>query len=267
VLLRVKSLAEALIRPDRAFRQGGLASIRPLSIAIVLFLLYAIGQRLISGYDQNPDIQLLAIGEVETRIGSLMTAAPADVQNQTRSRMVQALLGGGSTVLASFSIVASALGFLILAMEVWLVLSVLAQFAGGEEERGADGRHRKSMLFVLVAFIPLALRKLAEGLVMAFKDPAVAANSLTLSDYRELSKVHFDLYGLLRLPHLPAFPGYLVRSATDPFSLWFLCILVVGGTRIYRMPFAKTLLQALLLLVVLAAQSTLFATIGLSWEI
>jgi hypothetical protein len=238
-----------------------------VSIAIVLFLLYVIGQRLVNGYDQNPAVQLLAIGEVETRIGSLMTGAPAEVQDQARSRMVQALLGGGSTALASISILASGLGFLILAMEVWLVLSVLAQFAGGEEERSADGRHRNSLLFVLVAFVPLALRKLAEGLVMSLKDPAVAANSLTLSDYRELSKVHFDLYGLLHLPRLPAFPDYLLRSATDPFSLWFLCILVVGGTRIYRMPLPKTALQVLLLLVVLAAQSALFAAIGLPLEI
>ncbi len=263
----LRSILSALFAPDRAFRPGGAGTIRPLLLVLVLFTLYAIGQRLVSGYDQNPEIQLLAIGEAESRMGSLMTGAPPEVQQQARSRMVQALVGGGSTALAAVSVVASALGFLVVAMEAWLVLSVLAQFAGGEEERGADGRRRASRDLVFVSFIPLAIRKLAEGVVMAFKDPAVAGNSLTLSDYRELSRVRFDLYGLLELPKLPPFLVYILRSATDPFALWFLCILVVGGTQVYRMPVAKTLLQASLLLVVFAAQYALFAAIGIRWEI
>lgn len=263
----LRSVLTALFAPDRAFRPGGTGTIRPLVLALVLFLLYVVGQRMVSGYNQNPDIQLLAIGEAEARMGSLMTGAPPRVQEQARGRLVQALVGGGSTALAAMSIVGAAVGFLLVAMEAWLVLSVLAQFAGGEEQRGADGRRRASRDLVFVSFIPLAIRKLAEGVVMAFKDPAVAANSLTLSDYRELSRVRFDLYGLLDLPKLPPFLVYILRSVTDPFALWFLFILVVGGTQVYRMPPTKTLLQAALLLVVLAAQYALFSTIGIQWEI
>jgi hypothetical protein len=176
------------------------------------------------------------------------------------------LTGGTGAVFTSVSVVSSGLWFLVIALEEWLVLSVLAQFAGGEEERAPNGRRRGSMLLVMVASVPLALRKLVEGIVMSLKDPAIAANALTLSDYRAFSKVRLDLYGLLRLPDLPAFPGYLVRRATDPFSLWCLCVLVVGGVAVYRMPIRKTLFQSGLLLVVLAAQTALFAAIGIPWE-
>jgi hypothetical protein len=263
----LSSVLAALVRPDQAFRPGGMRSIRPLLLAMALFLPYVVGQRLVSGYDRNPEVQILAMAEVESRVGSLMANAPAEIRDRARTQMARALTGGGGTALASVSVVASGLGFLLVAMESWLVLSVLAQFAGGEEEPAAGARHRPSMVLVLVAFLPLALRKLAEGVVIALKDPSVAANALTLSDYRELSRVRFDLYGLLHLPSVSAFVAYLLRSLTDPFSLWFLCILIVGGTRVYRMQARKTALQASILLLLFAAQSALFNAIGVAWEI
>lgn len=259
-------LAGALVRPDLAFRGSGALPHRPFAVVLLLFALSVAGQRLVSGYDQNPDVQLLALGEVESRLGTLMQAAPPEARQQARDRMLRMLGGARGTALISVSVVTSGVAFVLLALEAWLLLSVLAQFAGGEERRGPSGERRDSLLLVLVAFVPLALRKLAEGVVMSFKDPALAANALTLADYRALSKVRFDLWELAGLPALPPLPAYLLRRLTDPFSLWSLCILVVGGTAVWRMQVHKTLVQAAVLLVVLAAQSALFAAVGLPWE-
>jgi hypothetical protein len=258
------SLPSALIRPDRAFAGREISRLPKVFLILSLFVVYVAGERLVQGYYQNEHAKTLALLEVDTQLGGLLQNAPTQVQDQMRGRLVDSILGSRSGVMTAVTIVGSGCGFLLVLLETWLVSMVASQFFGGQEER--HGRGRPSGTLYLVAFIPLALRKLCAGIVMAFRSPDAAANALTLADYRALSAPRFDFFSLLPLGQGNAFLVALARMLTDPFFLWTLAIICFGGREVFRFPLRSAAFLCLVLVVVLGLQAALFARIGLVWE-
>jgi hypothetical protein len=253
-----------MIRPDRAFAGQSVHGLPKTLIVLLLFILYVTGTRLVQGYYENPQAKTLAIQEATTRMSGLMETAPTEVQDQARGQMLDSLLGQRSGLMTSFSIAFSGIGFLLVVIELCLVASVASQFFGGQEER--RGKDRLSWTLFPVAFVPMALRKLVEGIVMSLRDPEVAGNALTLADYRRLSAVHFDLWSLLSLGQSNQFLSALGRLLTDPFFLWSLAILWFGGREVYRIPLRSSIFLSLVLVLVLGLQTALLARMGVSWE-
>ena len=260
-------LAQALFSPSRAFTSAQDRRFHSVMLLILLFLLTVTGQRLVTGYYRNPDAKILAAVEVDDRISSLMIGAPPEAQEQARQQMLASIVGSESRIMGSISITLAGVGFLLVVIETWFVCSILSQFFGGQEKRSGPLMRRPSFSLITTAFTPLAIRKLIEGILMSGRDPEAAANALTYSEYREMSRIHFDLYNFLGTLRLPYFFDYILRNLTDPFFLWFLFLLVLGGSRVYRIPLKHSIIQSLLLLVVLSLQQTLFHTIGITWEI
>jgi hypothetical protein len=258
----------ALVRPDLAFAGQEAHRLPKLLLVFVLFLVYVTGERLVQGYYQNAHAKTLSILETEARMGGLMQNAPSQVQAQVRGQVLDSVLGARSGLLTSVSIAASGVGFLLVLLELWLVSTVASQFFGGQEER--RGKDRASWPLFLVAFAPLAIRKLLGGILLALRNPDVAANALTLTDYRRLSEIRFDLFSLLAgtaANGLPAFLAAMARSLSDPFFLWTFAILCYGGREVYRVPLRSAVLLSLVLVVTLSLQTALFVKAGLAWEI
>jgi hypothetical protein len=239
-----------------------------LLLVVALFLVYVTGERLVQGYYQNTHAKTLAILEADSRMGGFLQNAPSQVQAQVRGQMLDSVLGARSGLMTSVSIAASGVGFLLVLLELWLVSTVASQFFGGQEER--RGKDRASWPLFLVAFAPLAMRKLLGGILLSLRNPDIAANALTLTDYRRLSEIRFDLFSLLvgtAPAGVPAFFTALARSMSDPFFLWTLAILCYGGREVYRVPLRSAVLLSLVLVITLSLQTALFVRAGLAWEI
>jgi hypothetical protein len=263
--LTLSTLPGALFRPDRVFAGQQLYKLPKLLLVVLLFLVYVTGERIVQGSYQNAHAKTLAILEVDSRMSGLMQNAPTQVQNQARGQMLDSILGKQSGFLTSVSIAFSGVGFLLTLLEAWVVSTIGAQFFGGQEER--RGRDRLSWTMFLIAFIPLALRKLCAGVLTTLRNPDAAANALTLADYRSLAEVKLDLYSLLGPLGIPPFFASIAKMLTDPFFLWTLAILWFGGKEVYRVKLSGAVLLSFLIVIVLSLQAALFARIGLSWEI
>jgi hypothetical protein len=261
---RFVTLPLAMVRPDRAFKDQSAHRLPKALLVLLLFLVYVTGMRLVQGYYENPQAKMLAIQDVSSRMSGLMESAPTEVQDQTRGQMLDSILGQRSGIMTSVSIAFSGIVFLLVVVELWLVSSVASQFFGGQEER--RGKDRDSWTLFLIAFIPVALRKLAEGIVMSLRDPEAAGNALTLADYRRLSAAHFDLSSLLSLGFSNPFLAAMGRFLTDPFFLWAWVILWFGGREVYHIPLRSAVFLSLILVLVLGLQTALLARIGVQWE-
>ncbi len=259
------ALPGALFRPDRGFAGPEVYRLPKLVLVLSLFLVYITGERLVQGYYENSHAKTLSLLEADARLGGLMQNAPSKVRARVRGQMLDSILGRQSGVMTAATIAFSGVGFLLVLLELWVVSVVVSQFFGGQEER--HGGARPSWTLFLVAFVPLALRKLAAGIVMSLRNPDAAANALTLADYRRLSAARFDLVSLLPFGDGRGFLESAARIVTDPFFLWSLAILCLGGREVFRIPLKSAAALCLVLVAVLALQDTFLAGMGLSWEI
>jgi hypothetical protein len=259
------AISRALFLPDRAFAEASVYKIPKWLLLILLFALSITGQRLAVGYNENAHAKQLQLLEANARLESLMGSAPPEAQAQARQQVVGSILGSQNNVITAISIVMSTLFFFILLLEMWLVCTVVSQFFGGQEDRHAHDR--PSLTLFLIAFLPLAVRSLLQGIVLSFKNPDAAANALTLADYQAISAVRFDFYSLLSINGVPDFLAWIARFLTDPFFLWALAVVTLGGREVFRLPLKSAVAQSILLVLILSLQATLLKRIGISMEI
>ncbi len=260
------TFALAIVAPDRAFAGERADRIPKAGACLLAFLLVLIGARLGIGAELTPQSQVLAMAEIEARFGSLFSGAPPEAQAQARERMGTALVGASGGFPLAFSLALRGVWFVVSVIELWLLGLIATQFFGGQEERGADGR-RPSLGLFLVASLPLAFRRLLAGVVMALGSTDAAANALTLSEYRRAVAVRFDLLSLAGVRDPAPFVAAFLRPLTDPFVLWALVILVLGGREVYRLPLKGAVGQALLLVAVAGLQAWLLGRAGIAWEL
>ena len=263
---RWATVARGLFSPDRAFAGPGADLIPKASLCVLLFTMAVAGARLTSGLELTPQARVLAMAEFDVQFGSLFAGAPSDVQARARSRMGDAMLGSSSSFAMAASIAFQGLAFVVTALELWLLGLVVTQFFGGQEERSGPGS-RASLGLTLVAFVPLALRRLAAGIIAAVRSPDAALNALTLRDYRAAAAVRFDLMSLTGLRDLPPIVAAFLSMLSDPFVLWTLAILVLGGREVFRLPLKAAAGQVLVLVAVVGLQTWLLGKAGIAWEL
>lgn len=263
---RWAALAAALVVPDRAFGGAGAQRIPTAGVALLAFALVVAGARLGAAAELTPHSQALALAEVDARFGSLLSGAPAAVQARARERMGQAVLGATGGLALALTLALRGAGFVLSAIELWLLSLVVTQFFGGQEERGADGR-RPSLGLFLAASLPLALRRLLAGIVAAASGPGAAANALTLNEFRAAAAVRFDLLTFAGVRDLAPFVAAFLRPLTDPFVLWAIVIVLLGSREVFRLPLKSAAAQALVLAAVAGLQSWLLGRAGIAWEL
>jgi hypothetical protein len=260
------TLAAALFVPDRAFAGSGAERIPKAGASVLVFLLVVAGARLGIGVELTPQSQGLAMAEFDARFGSFFSGAPAEVQARARERMGAAALGSTSGLALAFTLALRGAGFVLSVIEAWLLGLIATQFFGGQEERGADGR-RPSLGLFLAASVPLALRRLLAGGVSALRSPEAAMNALTLSEFRAAAAVRLDLLSLAGVRDPAPFVAAFVRPLVDPFVLWAIVILLLGGREVYRLPMKGAAGQVLVLVAIAGLQSWLLGRAGIPWEL
>jgi hypothetical protein len=260
------TLALALVAPDRAFAGGRAERVPKAGACLLAFILVVIGARIGIGVELTPQSQVLAMAEVDARLGSLFNGAPPEAQARARERMGQALVGASGGFPLAFSLALRGVWFAVSVLELWLLGLVATQFFGGQEERGPDGL-RPSLGLFLAASLPLALRRLLAGIVASLRSPDAALNALTLSEYRAATAVRFDLLSLAGVHDPAPLVAAFVRPLTDPFVLWTLVILVLGGREVYRLRLKGAVGQVLVLAAVAGLQAWLLGRAGIAWEL
>jgi hypothetical protein len=260
------TLAAALVAPDRAFTGSRAERIPKAGASLLAFLLVVAGARLGVGVELTPQSQVLAMAEFDARFGSFFSGAPAAAQAQARERMSRAALGSSSGPALALTLALRGATFVLSVIELWLLGLIATQFFGGQEERGADGL-RPSLGLFLAASLPLALRRLLAGAVAVLRSPAAALNALTLSEYRKAAAVRFDLLSLAGVRDPSPFVAAFLRPLTDPFVLWTIVILVLGGREVYRLPMKGAIGQVLVLVAVAGLQAWLLGKAGIAWEL
>jgi hypothetical protein len=263
---RWANLAAAIFVPERVFAGDRAGEIPKAGACLLVFVLVVAGARLGAGAELTPQSQVLAMAEVDSRFGSLLSGAPAGVQAQARERMGQAVLGSTSGLVLALTLALQGAGFVVSVIELWLLSLVATQFFGGQEERAADGT-RPSLGLFLAASVPLALRRLLAGVVSAFRSPEAAMNALTLSEFRAEAAVRFDLLSLAGARDPAPFVAAFLRPLTDPFVLWAIVILFLGGRGVFRLPPRGAAGQVLVLVAVAGLQSWLLGKAGIAWEL
>ncbi len=264
-LSALASIPKALVRPDAVFPRREVYRAPKILIALAVFLIYVTGLRLAAGINQNPHAKELAAAEVMNQMSSFMANMSPEEQRMVKDRALSQIMGDQGGITTAVSLVFSALFFLALIIEMWLLCAIITQFFGGQEER--RGKERPSLSLFLTAFIPLAVRKLLQGVILSFRNPDVAANALTLKEYNSLLAVKFDFFSLLPDLGLPPFFAILLKLATDPFLLWTLAVIAVGSRDVYRISTKSAFGQSAVLLLILVLQYTLLARIGIPTEL
>lgn len=257
----------ALVFPERAFDDTNTFRVPRTLIIIAVFLLHLAGSELVSHFYATPYVAGLTLQQIELA-GPQFTFGPQH-SNRTAGgappdRGARVAASITNPTVRSVGIVVRSLLFLAQPLITWWLLVTFVQFLGGEEKRTSEGERRDSRYLVWYAWTPLAVRRLSEGLLIQFQDPASAWSSLSLEHYRLASGVSFSLASLLRLPRLPEALSYLASNLTDPFYLWFLFILVSGGRTVFRLSRRSALSVAAFTILALYLEKVGFAAIGLS---
>jgi hypothetical protein len=67
--------------------------------------------------------------------------------------------------------------------------------------------------------------------------------------------------------NLPSFAAAFLRPLADPFVLWGLAILVLGGREVFRVPLKGAIGMVAVLVAIAGLQSWLLGRAGLAWEL
>ena len=248
-------LARATVAPERAFSAQATPTFSLFTLIVLLFLATAVGEALILWHLRAPLVRQIALVEARhlalQRSPSFDDAEEVERRQATAYRQLTAPAGAGAK---TARVLLSSAAVVVALLLTWVALLVLAQFFGGEERR-LPGRPRASIRLVAAAFAPLALRRLLAGGLTLATDPAAAANVTTVAAYRERTIARFDLAALADWTP-PAFVERGASLLTDPFGLWALAVLAIGGAALLRLPAPR----ALALTAAIALLWTLFDT-------
>lgn len=259
----MRSIVGALFFPDRTFQSLEALRVPASALFFLLFIFFVIGGRLGMEFQQNPIIHDLAIRQAQEQAEQFMFGAPPEAREGLERNIVRSLTGDQPPVVQALILNVSAGVFTLMAVEVWALLGLLAQFFGGEEIKAGGRKHGASLHLVLYAWLPLALRELLRGVVLIFQNPEDYANVLTLEEFRTLSQVQFTPLAAVGVGSLEGPVGYFAYNLTDPFFLWMLAILWLGVGSIFRMSRRKALGKVVVLLVILATQHELLRRVGM----
>lgn len=240
------SVLRALILPERAMREQSVLRVSRAVLLIALFLMYLAGSELIALFYANPYVAALNLQDQSTSSSRFVFGG----SRSGGSNQNQGSPNGGRGPAARFRATSPAVvppvvqavqvviqsGFFVLSAVVTrLLLAVFVPFLGGEEAHAGGVAGSGSRYLVYYAWMPLALRRFAQGIVIHLQNPADAWNALSYASYRSQSAVSFSVFSLLNLYAVPAPLLYLLYSLTDPFYLWTLYIIVLGGGAVYRL--------------------------------
>ena len=157
--------------------------------------------------------------------------------------------------------------FLLYLTELWALLVLYAQFAGGEELPVGERRHRRSLMLAAYTLAPLALRELASGLLVGLQDPSGVRNAVSAAGYRAATGISFSPLSLLELDPVPAFVRFILLFLTDPFFIWAGFVLCAGCREVFRLKGSRAAIPVFVMAAAFALNETALESIGLQAQL
>ncbi len=254
------AILHALATPDSAFSQERTYRVSRVLLLLSLFLLHSVGSELVAHFYTTPYVMGLVAQQRENANNQFAFGPPGGQGGQHGpAQTAQPPMAAAQAI----GVVIQSLIFVLLSLVLWWLLIIFVQFLGGEEEKTHAGPHRNSKYLVTYAWIPLALRRLFEGLLVQLQDPSAAWSAANLADYRQASAVNFSPLALLRISGLPTPLTHLLYNLTDPFFLWFLFVIVYGGKTVFRLSMRGAVVLGGFVVVLLFLLRLTFAAIGI----
>jgi hypothetical protein len=246
----------SLVAPDTTFRSGGIYHVPRLVILALLLFAGLLAATVATSVTASDLAQELLLQRELDRIDRIMLNAPMEQREEVKEQVRQqiAMTSGLPAIIGSA--VGAVVQWLILFYELWLVSLLLVQFAGGEEHPLAGRRHLRSQYLILMSLIPLVGGELVEAAIVASLDPAQLAGAAAYSDYQEATRVSLSVVeaaGISLADRAPTVRFFL-SHLTNPFVWWAGYVYVAGAEEVFGLRARRSVLLAIILLGLLAAQ-------------
>jgi hypothetical protein len=188
------------------------------------------------------------------QLEALLLNAPPNQYDRARAQAEAEAERAFSPIRRAAQALAHPLRRMVAAVEVWLLLRLLVQFAGGEERIETGRNHRLSRRLVLLAVLHVAVGGLVESGILASTVSGVYDAVAGYEEFRRAASVSVSFAWALGLSLDSPSVEYLVYSLTNPFYWCAGYTLVVGGSEVFRLKHRSMLVVSLVLLSLFALQ-------------
>ena len=267
VPIRLRDAVLPLVSPRKGFFGPGFPAVAPVILFVSLFAVYTAGRRLEHEFYLSPQHTLLELQDARAAIDRMMEGAPDSARTEALRSAAESLTGEGSAVLDAVSTSVPGGLFLLYLTELWALLVLYAQFAGGEELPVGERRHRRSLMLAAYTLAPLALRELASGLLVGLQDPSGVRNAVSAAGYRAATGISFSPLSLLELDPVPAFVRFMLLFLTDPFFIWAGVVLWAGCREVFRLKGSRAAIPVFVMAAAFALNETALESIGLQAQL
>lgn len=247
-------LLRSLTNPGVTLRSGLPVSRIGLLLALLLpVIIGGIAARLAADTDLAEE--LLLRREID-RLDALMLNAPPSQLEEARATVEAQVERSFTPSVQAVAVATEAVVWVILYYELWLLLILLAQFAGGEERELDGKRHRRSQYLVLLVLQPLAWAQLVSGLLLAATGSSMFEAAATYTEYQQAAQLPLSLAYVFRVNLFGMAPvwRFLLTHGTNPFAWWAVYVFVDGAGETLRLSVGRSLAVAGIVLILLSLQ-------------
>lgn len=256
------SLLRSVVLPDEAFESGQVYSV-PRSLLVLLIAVVSLSSGLLAAEARPHDLgeQLLLRSRLEDLDALFLNAPPAQYERARRQAEAEARRAFGPAATA-VSVLGGTVIWVILYFEMWLLVRLLVQFAGGEEQPIMGRPHRRSQYLVLAVLLPLVLSRLVEAAVLFGTGRGVYERVAAYEEYVQASTVSLSIVSVAGITPESELPAFLVTHITSPFVWWAAYVFVQGARFVYRLSAGPSLAVAACLLGLLSLQHAAITAVG-----
>ncbi|MFW5728223.1 MAG: YIP1 family protein [Spirochaetota bacterium] len=258
------AVIRSLLIPDATFREGKVYHApRVVVLGLILFAALLAGTLSASFHANEVGRELLLQREL-SRLDRLMISAPPEAQRQAAENVRRQLTRGSGIASLVGAAVGAVVQWLILFYEMWLLVLLLIQFAGGEERELLGKRHLRSQYLILMAMVPLILAEVIRAALLLSTSPDVYANAATFEDYQAAARVSLNLVEAagVSLTERSPFTAFVVAKATSPFVWWAGYVFVAGAEEVFHLRARRATVVAVVVLLLMALQHTAIQAAG-----
>lgn len=252
---RTATAVTALVAPDTAFVGDRILDVSRLAL-VFLIVVASLAAGVIEAWARPAALgqDLYLARELDQLDALLLNMPPRQYERARAQAMADARLAFGPAA-SALRVVGRPLTWVALFYEVWLLLGILVQFAGGEELPVAGHRRLKSQYVVLVAFLPLVAGELAEALTLFGDGGDVYATIATYEEYQAISSASVSFASAFGLAPDSRILAFLVDAALNPFVWWCLFVFVLAAQSVFRLSIRSGVVVAIAVLAILSLQA------------
>ena len=243
------TIGEALISPEKTFHKDDYLKSSLFLLLLIIYVLTLASALINISVMNRPEMQEfqleLSVKQAEKR---MIGASEAD-KEVMREQILKGMNSPAAKIIKYVSLFITSGFWLLVPLLFWGLQTIAARFFGGEEipvtvekKKGTVSRkHRRSLFFSLIAFIPIGFYSLFAALLLLLRNPDFMTNVLSMEDFMGKMDSNFSLFGLLVSAELPVFLDTALSTLTNPFYWWMFFIAWFGMKEEWRLKKSGTI--------------------------